>query len=246
MAEVVLAPEHVSSGHLDEPIVIDLSASFDAGTLTTVIGPHGAGKSTLLRALYGLNRHFGGTIVLRGEAVQALPPAARLRRGIGFVPQGRCNFPTMSVAENLALGAYTLARAEVARAIERSYARFPVLAAKRAVLAGNMSGGEQQILETAMVLQARPTVLLLDEPSLGLSPANQAQVFDTIAGLRDEGLTVIVVEQNAHGALQISDVGIVMELGRVFMTGPAAQLLDDPRVRVAYLGGDPATADAGS
>src|SRR5436309_3858682 len=119
----------------------------------------------------------------------------------------------MTVRENLGLGAYTLKGAEVARAIERALATFPVLATKQAVLAGNLSGGEQQILETAMVLETAPKLLLLDEPSLGLSPGNQDQIFRTIASLRESGLTVLVVEQNAHGALQISDVGIVMELG---------------------------------
>ena len=116
-------------------------------------------------------------------------------------------------------------------------AQFPLLAAKLGVMAGNLSGGEQQILETAMVLEASPRLLLLDEPSLGLSPGNQDQIFETIAQLRDRGLTVLVVEQNAHGALQISDTGIVMELGRLFMVGPAAEVTSDPRVKVAYLGG---------
>ena len=117
---------------------------------------------------------------------------------------------------------------------------FPLLKAKLNVLAGNLSGGEQQILETAMVLESSPKLLLLDEPSLGLSPANQDQIFETIADLRRHGLTVLVVEQNAHGALQISDTGIVMELGRLFMMGPAAEIISDPRIHVAYLGGAPA------
>jgi len=137
------------------------------------------------------------------------------------------------------LGAYTLRGSAVAAAVDQALTRFPLLAAKLSVVAGNLSGGEQQILETAMVLEAGPKLLLLDEPSLGLSPANQDQIFATIAGLRGRGLTVLVVEQNAHGALQISDTGIVMELGRVFMTGPAAQVIADPRIKVAYLGGEP-------
>ena len=238
VANVVLELDNLSSGYLDEPIVVDFSVSISAGSITTIIGPNGAGKSTLLRAIYGLNRHFGGAVRFRGKAIEALAPAARLKLGIGFVPQGRCNFPLMTVHENLELGAFTLVGATVASAIERSYANFPMLADKRKVLAGNLSGGEQQILETAMVLEAGPSLVLLDEPSLGLSPANQAQVFETVAGLRGAGLTVLIVEQNAHGALQISDYGIVMELGRLFMTGAASEILNDPRIRTAYLGGD--------
>ena len=156
------------------------------------------------------------------------------------MPQGRCNFPLMTVRENLELGAYTLPRAEAGAAADRVLAMFPMLARKLDVLAGNLSGGEQQILETAMVLEAAPRLLLLDEPSLGLSPAMQDQVFETISDLRGRGLTVLVIEQNAHGALEISDYGIVMELGRLFMTGPPREIIDDPRIRIAYLGAAPA------
>jgi len=236
-ADVILELDRLSVGYTDEPVVVDFSAAVRVGSVTTVIGPNGAGKSTLLRAIYGLNRHFDGSIRFLGQAIERLPPRERLKLGIGFVPQGRCNFPLMTVRENLELGAYTLRGPAVAAAIERVLAEFPLLAAKLSVLAGNLSGGEQQILEIAMVLEAGPRLLLLDEPSLGLSPANQDQIFATIADLRGRGLTVMVVEQNAHGALQISDTGIVMELGRLFMAGPAAEVIADPRIKVAYLGG---------
>jgi branched-chain amino acid transport system ATP-binding protein len=222
--------------------VVDFSAAIPVGTVTTVIGPNGAGKSTLLRAVYGLNRYFGGSVRYFGRAIESLPPSERLKLGIGFVPQGRCNFPLMTVRENLELGAYTLRGPVVTAAIDRVLEQFPLLAAKLQVLAGNLSGGEQQILEIAMVLEAGPKLLLLDEPSLGLSPTNQDQIFATIADLRGRGLTVLVVEQNAHGALQISDTGIVMELGRIFMAGPAAQVIADPQIKVAYLGGDASAA----
>jgi branched-chain amino acid transport system ATP-binding protein len=238
--DIILEIDHLSAGYTDEPVVVDFSAAIREGTITTVIGPNGAGKSTLLRSVYGLIRHFGGSVRFRGQAIERLPPRERLTRGIGFVPQGRCNFPLMTVRENLELGTYTLRGPAVAAAIERVLAEFPLLAAKRSVLAGNLSGGEQQILEIAMVLEAGPRLLLLDEPSLGLSPANQDQIFATIADLRGRGLTVLVVEQNAHGALGISDTGIVMELGRLFMTGPAAEVIADPRIKVAYLGGEAA------
>ncbi len=233
----ILEIDLLSVGYTDEPVVVDFSITIPGGSITTIIGPNGAGKSTLLRAIYGLNRYFSGSIRFRGQAIERLPPMARLQLGIGFVPQGRCNFPLMTVRENLELGAYSLRGKAVPQAIDRVLAQFPLLAAKLGVLAGNLSGGEQQILETAMVLEAGPQLLLLDEPSLGLSPGNQDQIFQTISDLRGLGLTVLVVEQNAHGALQISDTGIVMELGRLFMVGPAAEVTADPRIKVAYLGG---------
>jgi branched-chain amino acid transport system ATP-binding protein len=238
MAEdTILEIDKLSVGYTDEPVVVDFSITIPAGSITTIIGPNGAGKSTLLRAIYGLNRYFSGSIRFRGQAIERLPPMERLELGIGFVPQGRCNFPLMTVRENLELGAYTLRGQKASQAIDRVLAQFPLLAAKLGVLAGNLSGGEQQILETAMVLEAGPQLLLLDEPSLGLSPGNQDQIFQTISDLRGLGLTVLVVEQNAHGALHISDTGIVMELGRLFMVGPAADVTADPRIKVAYLGG---------
>ena len=236
----ILQIERLSAGYTEEPIVVDFSVTIPEGSITTIIGPNGAGKSTLLRAIYGLNKHFGGSIRFLGQPIERLAPRERLKRGIGFVPQGRCNFPLMTVRENLELGAYTLTRGEGTVATDRVLAMFPMLSAKLDVLAGNLSGGEQQILETAMVLEAAPRLLLLDEPSLGLSPAMQDQVFETISDLRGRGLTVLVIEQNAHGALEISDHGIVMELGRLFMTGPASEIIGDPRMRTAYLGAAPA------
>jgi branched-chain amino acid transport system ATP-binding protein len=235
----LLAFESLSVGYGDEPIVTDFTAQIPAGSITTIIGPNGAGKSTLLKAVYGVNKYFGGKLIFEGRAIEKLAPRERLALGIGFVPQGRCNFPLMTVRENLDLGAFTLRGPAIQAAMARVLEMFPLLKAKLNVLAGNLSGGEQQILETAMVLESSPKLLLLDEPSLGLSPANQDQIFETIADLRRHGLTVLVVEQNAHGALQISDTGIVMELGRLFMMGPAAQIISDPRIHVAYLGGAP-------
>jgi len=240
--DIILQIDRLSVGYTDEPVVVDFSITIASGSITTIIGPNGAGKSTLLRAIYGLNRYFGGSIRFHGRVIEQLPPRERLKRGIGFVPQGRCNFPLMTVRENLELGTYTLRGPAASEAMDRVLSQFPLLAAKLGVLAGNLSGGEQQILETAMVLEAGPTLLLLDEPSLGLSPGNQDQIFQTIADLRGRGLTVLVVEQNAHGALEISDTGIVMELGRLFMTGPAAEVATDPRIKVAYLGGQEAPA----
>ncbi len=232
----VLDLQSVSAGYGPNPIVTDFSATVERATITTVIGANGAGKSTLLRAIFGLNTHLGGRILFEDQEIQRLSPALRLRRGIGFVPQGRCNFPLMSVRENLELGAYSVAAAKARPEIERMLAMFPMLARKLRVLAGNLSGGEQQILETAMVLVTQPRLLLLDEPSLGLSPMSLWQVFDALADIRAGGVTILLVEQNAEAALEISDVGIVMELGRKLMEAPAAQVLNDPRVKAAYLG----------
>ncbi len=228
----------VTAGYGDNPIVHDFSARLYAGTITTLIGGNGAGKSTLLRAIYGTNRFFSGQIVFKGETIERLPPWERLKRGIGFVPQGRCNFPAMSVAENIKMSCYTLPAARHTAAIEHVIGLFPMLREKWRTEAGNLSGGEQQILEMAMVLLLEPSLLLLDEPSLGLSPKMQADVFATIQRIAKTGVTVLVVEQNVRGALLISDRALVMEQGRKFMEGPASEVRTDPRIRQAYLGGN--------
>ena len=228
----------VTAGYGDNPIVRDFSTSLHAGTITTLIGGNGAGKSTLLRAVYGTNRLFDGRIAFKGESIERLPPWERLRRGIGFVPQGRCNFPAMSVAENIKMSCYTLSAARHQAAIERVNGLFPILPQKWRIEAGNLSGGEQQILEMAMVLLLEPSLLLLDEPSLGLSPRMQGDVFATVQRIAAAGVTVLIVEQNVRGALLISDRALVMEQGRKFMEGPAAEVRSDPRIRQAYLGGN--------
>ena len=228
----------VTAGYGDNPIVRDFSARLAPGSITTLIGGNGAGKSTLLRAIYGTNRMFDGQIVFKGETIERLPPWERLKRGIGFVPQGRCNFPAMSVTENLKMGCYTLAGAKHAEAIERVMTSFPMLRDKARIDAGNLSGGEQQILEMAMVLLVEPDLLLLDEPSLGLSPKMQGDVFATVQRIAARGVTVLIVEQNVRGALLISDRALVMEQGRLFMEGPAKEVRTDPRIRQAYLGGN--------
>jgi branched-chain amino acid transport system ATP-binding protein len=155
-----------------------------------------------------------------------------------MVPQGRCNFPQMSVAENLKMGCYTLVRSARGPAVERVTGLFPMLQEKWRTEAGNLSGGEQQVLETAMVLLTSPSLLLVDEPSLGLSPRMQGEVFATVQGVARTGVTVLVVEQNVRGALLISDTAIVMDLGRKFLEGPAGDVRRDPRIRQAYLGGN--------
>jgi branched-chain amino acid transport system ATP-binding protein len=238
MTATVLELDSVTAGYGDNPIVREFSARLDAGSITTLIGGNGAGKSTLLRAIYGTNRMFDGHIVFKGEAIERLPPWERLKRGIGFVPQGRCNFAAMSVAENLKMSCYTLPAAKHDTAIGRVTGLFPMLPQKWRTEAGNLSGGEQQILEMAMVLLLEPSLLLLDEPSLGLSPRMQGDVFATVQRIAAAGVTVLIVEQNVRGALLISNRALVMEQGRKFMEGPAAEVRTDPRIRQAYLGGN--------
>jgi branched-chain amino acid transport system ATP-binding protein len=238
MSPPLLELVNLTAGYGDNPIVHEFSTRLVGGTITTLIGGNGAGKSTLLRAIYGTNRWFSGQIMFRGETIERLQPWERLKRGIGFVPQGRCNFPAMSVTENLKMGCYTLPSARHAEAIARVTTLFPVLTTKWRTQAGNLSGGEQQILEMAMVLLIEPSLLLLDEPSLGLSPRMQGDVFATVKTIAATGVTVLVVEQNVRGALLISDTALVMEQGRKFMEGPAEQVRTDRRIRQAYLGGN--------
>ena len=228
----------VTAGYGDVQIVRDFSARLQAGTITTLIGGNGAGKSTLLRAIYGTNRLFSGQIVFKGETIERLPPWERLKRGVGFVPQGRCNFPAMRSPRTSRWAATRCPPAGTTRRSTASPALFPMLRQKWRIEAGNLSGGEQQILEMAMVLLVEPTLLLLDEPSLGLSPEMQGDVFATVQRIAASGVTVLVVEQNVRGALLISDRALVMEQGRLFMEGPAAEVRTDPRIRQAYLGGN--------
>jgi len=182
-------------------------------------------------------RPAGGRIRFAGEEVAGRRSVEILARGISFVPQGRCNFPAMTVAENLEMGAYTRDDPDVARDIEATLARFPVLADKRHALAGTLSGGQQQILEMAIALLLTPRLLMVDEPSLGLDPRMVETVFDTIVAINREGTTILMVEQNAKKALSVSHRAFVLELGRNRFEGTGQELLDDPDVRAHYLGG---------
>lgn len=237
-ADPLLKLAGVIGGYGELLILRGIEFAIRERSLTTVIGANGAGKSTLLKTIVGALPCREGRIEFAGADVTGDDAIARLRRGIGLVPQGRCNFPLMSVAENLRLGAFSrrAGKAVVAAEIERLTERFPLLRQRWRTLAGNLSGGEQQILEMAMVLMARPRLLLLDEPSLGLSPKMSTQVFEEIRRLVDEGITVLMVEQNAAEALEYSDDGIVLELGAVRLQQPAATVLEHPEIRRLFLG----------
>jgi branched-chain amino acid transport system ATP-binding protein len=215
---------------------IDLEVG--AGELVCLLGANGAGKSTTLRAISGLLRPAGGSIVYQGQPIGGAEPAAILAAGIAHCPEGRRVFPYLTVEENLRMGAYVRRdRDGVSADLERVCAHFPVLAERRRQAAGTLSGGEQQMLAIGRALMARPTLILFDEPSLGLAPTVVETTFGIIADIRRQGTTVLMVEQNAYLALQMADRGYVLETGRIVLAGPAGALLADDHVRRAYLGG---------
>ncbi len=228
--------EDVHAGYGEIHVLRGVDLRLEEATITAVIGANGAGKSTLLKTIFGIVPVSEGAIRYLDADVTRVDPIGRLRQGLVLVPQGRSNFPLMTVQENLEMGAYTRTDGRVKTDIQRTYERFPILAPKKKLLAGNMSGGEQQILEMAMALMLSPRLALIDEPSLGLSPLMQQTVFDTIAHLRDLGTTVLMVEQNAVQALRIADRAVVLELGKISASGSGTEMLEDPEVRRAYLG----------
>ena len=214
-----------------------ISLSVPEGTVVTLIGANGAGKSTTLRAISGLVEPSAGDITFRGSSIVGLPAERIVGLGIVQVPEGRRVFPELSVDENLRVGAYLVRdKAVVAGELERMYALFPRLAERRKQVGSSLSGGEQQMLAFARALMSRPRLLLLDEPSLGLAPQLIDEVAATVGRIRQEGVTVLLVEQNAHVALNLADRGYVLETGRVTISGTGPELLDDPRVQEAYLG----------
>ncbi|MFC7550252.1 ABC transporter ATP-binding protein [Plantactinospora sp. GCM10030261] len=232
----VLTLRDVHAGYQDVDILRGIDLDLARGEIVCVIGANGAGKSTLLKTVFGMVGTRRGSIRLNGVEVGRESTRTRLGRGVVLVPQGRCNFPRMSVAENLRMGGYTLPRSAVDAGLDRAYETFPILGERRGQAAGNLSGGEQQLLEMAMALMLDPTVVLIDEPSLGLSPKMQHRVFDALRALAAHDVGVLLVEQNAVQALTVADRGLVVELGRVARTGTGPEMLDDPDVRRAYLG----------
>ena len=227
----------VVAGYAEVEVLRGVSLAVRAGEIVCIIGANGAGKSTLLRTVFGMVQPSAGAIRFAGEDIARRSSLEVLRRGIGYVPQGRCNFPAMSVEENLEMGAYLRRDARVRGDIEALLARFPMLATKRRDLAGTLSGGQQQILEMAIALLLHPRLLMVDEPSLGLDPRMVEIVFDTLLAINREGTTVLMVEQNAKKALSVSHRGFVLDLGRNRFEGTGRELLDNPDVRQHYLGG---------
>ena len=226
----------VAYGHIDA--VKEVSFELNQGEITALVGANGAGKSTTLLALSGLLRPKGGSVRFDGEDITGLASHEIVRRGIDQVAEGRAILTTLTVRENLDLGAYTRRDgAGVADSLERVYDLFPVLKERTRQYAGNLSGGEQQMLAIGRALMAKPRLLLLDEPSMGLAPLLVQEIFRTLVQINKDGLTILLVEQNVRQALKISAHGYVLETGRVVMADTGARLLVDPKVAEHYLGG---------
>src|SRR5918993_5160481 len=216
----------------------DVSLEIAAGEIVTLNGANGAGKTTLLRTIYGLLQQARGTVTFDGRDVSTMRPHEIVRLGMSHVPEGRQIFPAHTVRENLLLGAYQdNDKARIRANLDRCYGLFPVLAERREQKAGTLSGGEQQMLAIGRALMARPKLLLLDEPSLGLAPLVVRKIFQIIRDINAEGTTIFLVEQNAHMALTVAHRAYVLQTGRVIKTDKAATLLEDPDVKKAYLGG---------
>jgi branched-chain amino acid transport system ATP-binding protein len=215
-----------------------LSLEVRKGELVSLIGANGAGKTTTLKAISGVLRAAGGKVKFEGEDITHASARRILDLGIAHCPEGRRVFPYMTVRENLEMGCYLRKdRSAIEADLERLFERFPILAERRAQAAGTLSGGEQQMLAISRALMSRPKLVLFDEPSLGLAPNIVERTFDIVTAIRAEGVTVMMVEQNALAALELSDRAYVMEQGRVTRAGRGKELLDDPEVKKAYLGG---------
>lgn len=234
----MLSVENVQSGYGNKLAIKDVSVEIGRGEIITLIGANGAGKSTTLMSICGVVPCRAGRIVFEGREIQALPPEEIVRMGICQVPEGRHIFPQLTVKENLDMGAFLRRdKAEVKKDIDYVFALFPILAERRNQDGGNLSGGEQQMLAMSRALMARPRVLLLDEPSMGLAPLVIRQIFEIIRQInRENNTTIFLVEQNANQALHIADRGYVMENGRITLTGKAQELLDNKDIQKAYLG----------
>jgi len=232
----MLRVENLSSGYGRIAVLRDVSLDIAKGEMVALVGSNGAGKTTLLRAISGVQPITGGAIVFDGKPIHALSAHARVRAGIVQVPEGRQVFAPLAVADNLRLGAWTRRDPDIMRDLDEVYTTFPALAEKRAIAAGALSGGQQQMLAIGRALMARPNLLLLDEPSMGLAPMLAEQILANVAALKSRGLTVLLVEQRAHAALAIADRAYVLETGRITLSGDSAALREDARVREAYLG----------
>ncbi len=214
-----------------------ISLTVNKGEIVTLIGSNGAGKTTTLRTIQGILKPREGQIIFEGEELQKIPPHEIVKRGVSQSPEGRLIFPRMTVKENLEMGAYQRTdRDGIAEDLEKVFKFFPRLKERISQRGGTLSGGEQQMLSMGRALMARPRVMLLDEPSMGLAPILVDQIFDIIRELHSEGVTILLVEQNARIALSVADRGYVLETGEIALSGPAKDLLHSPEVKAAYLG----------
>jgi branched-chain amino acid transport system ATP-binding protein len=237
-ADTLLDAERLTAGYGRIDILHGVSLYVRAGEIVSVIGPNGAGKSTAFKTIVGFLTPRAGRVVFNGDAITGLRPDLVLRRGLAYVPQGRIVFPQMTVLENLEMGAYIERDGRrIAAALERVYSLFPILGERRRQKAGTMSGGEQQMVAIGRALMTSPRLIMLDEPSLGLSPKFVTLIFDKLVEMKRAGFTLTVIEQNATRALGIADRAYVLELGRNRFEGPGPRLLTDPEVKRLYLGG---------
>jgi branched-chain amino acid transport system ATP-binding protein len=238
MSDAILDVKNLVGGYGKMTILNGTTFSVPRGSITTIIGPNGAGKSTVFKAIFGLLKLREGKIVFKGRDVTGLSPRALLAAGICYVPQGRNIFAELSVGHNIELGAVAAERdIDLAARIEAALDKFPVLRRKANQQASTLSGGEQKQLEIARGLLLDPALVLVDEPSIGLSPLMVQQTFAILKQLRDAGVTILLIEQNARSALEISDFGIVLELGQTRMVDRAERILNDPRIGELFLGG---------
>ena len=237
MSEALLTVEALEAGYGEVQVLWGISLGAARGKLTTIVGANGVGKTTSLRAIAGSIRPWGGRVVFKGENVTRLTPHHKAARGLALVPEGRQLFSAMSVEENLEMGAFSRhgARSYASR-LERVYELFPRLKERRAQRAGTFSGGEQQMLAIARGLMSDPDLLIIDELSLGLAPVVVHQIFTTLKTLKEDGLTILLVEQNVHLAFALSDYAYVIAEGRMFTEGPPERLESLPEIRKAYLG----------
>ena len=238
MISTLLRAEAMTAGYGKMAILHGVSLIIAPGELVAVIGPNGAGKSTAFKVIVGFLKPTEGRVLFDGDDITGLRPDQVLRRGLAYVPQGRIVFPQMTVLENLEMGGYIERNpARIRAALERVYSLFPILAERRYQKAGTMSGGEQQMVAIGRALMTIPKLVLLDEPSLGLSPKYVALIFEKLVEMKRSGYTLMLVEQNAAKALSVADRGYVLELGRNRIEGSGQSLLDDPEVKRLYLGG---------
>ena len=237
----MLEIEKLSAGYGSISAIRDISLGVPEGQVVSIIGTNGAGKSTLLKAISGLNKQRSGKITFDGRDIIDLPANRIVALGLSQVAEGRQIFAHMTVEDNIHLGAYLYHqrknREEIRNRVEQVYELFPILSKRAKQISGTLSGGEQQMLAIGRALMTRPKLLLLDEPSMGLAPIIVQEIFDTIERLNRSGMTILLVEQNARAALQIADFAYVLETGQVVLSGAAGELLDDPKVKDAYLGG---------
>jgi branched-chain amino acid transport system ATP-binding protein len=232
----MLSVKRLRAGYGKIEVLHDVDLAIERGQIVTLIGANGAGKTTLLKTVSGLIRPTAGMVEFEGSNIARRPAHKIVGLGMSHVPEGRAILKRMTVLDNLRMGAYVRSDAEINHDIDKVFERFPVLGERRSQLAATLSGGEQQMLAIGRALIARPRLLLLDEPSLGLAPKFVTRIFLTLRELKAEGKTILLVEQNARQALQVADFAYVMERGRIVLSGTGAKMLDTPEVQSTYLG----------